>query len=244
MSRRLIIGDIHGEYDRLEEVLKKADFNRFKDTLYSVGDLCDRGEQNVKVLSYLMSLKDFKMVRGNHDIWLYNYLYTGTPNRIWVEYNGGYTTMNEIQSLGESERKNILDFLSKSRRAIYEDTFMVSHGGIYSEENLMAEARSELEGRDPNGDYEGNITWDRSYLTSAFISQKMEEGKLNDEQIHFYKDKLIPPIETDKWVFIGHTAMSGPFINEKYHLINMDTGSGKGGILTLMDIDTKEYWQA
>lgn len=79
--RKLIVGDIHGEYDKLIEVLSKADFNK-NDILYSVGDFCDRGNKNLKVLEFLMSLDNFKAVRGNHDVWLYNYLLLGHPDRI------------------------------------------------------------------------------------------------------------------------------------------------------------------
>ena len=28
------------------------------------------------------------------------------------------------------------------------------------------------------------------------------------------------------------------------NIINLDTGSGKGGLLTIMNLETKEYWQA
>lgn len=68
MKRNLIIGDIHSQYDKLITVLDKAGFNPDEDTLYSVGDFCDRGSDAVKTLRFLMNLENFKAVIGNHDI--------------------------------------------------------------------------------------------------------------------------------------------------------------------------------
>ena len=50
-----------------------------------------------------------------------------------------------------------------------------------------------------------------------------------------------------KKIFIGHTPTlyfnSFHPIN-KGGVMNVDTGSGKGGVLTIMNIDTEEYWQS
>jgi hypothetical protein len=48
-------------------------------------------------------------------------------------------------------------------------------------------------------------------------------------------------------VFIGHTPTmywdkTTP-MKAADRIINVDTGSGKGGLLTIMDIHTEEYWQ-
>lgn len=248
--RKLIIGDIHGEYDKLREVLQKANFNKY-DLLYSVGDFCDRGDKNLEVLEFLMSLDNFRAVRGNHDVWLYNYLLQ-YPSRIWIEYNGGYKTFNQIHELPDEKKENILNWLRKIPRAIYEEDFMIVHGGPYSEELVKAEAKYEVDGRDASCDSEGNMVWDRSYFASAYLDSKLEIGcdLPNKEEQYYLRNFKVNPINTDKYIFIGHTPVQKltgemkPFINEKYHLINVDTGSGKGGLLTLMDMETKEYWQA
>ena len=74
MGRNLIIGDIHGMYDRLITVLSETGFKPEEDTLYAVGDFCDRGPNPIKVIDYLMALPRFLPVVGNHDMWLYEYL--------------------------------------------------------------------------------------------------------------------------------------------------------------------------
>ena len=249
--RKLIIGDIHGEYDKLIEVLHKAEFNKY-DLLYSVGDFCDRGDKNLEVLEYLMSLDNFRAVRGNHDAWLYNYLFMGYPDRIWMDYNGGYKTYNQIKDLSKEKKNEILVWLSKLKYTIYEEEFMIVHGGPYSEEIIKFLSSYEIDGRDPVCDHEGNVVWDRSYFSSAYLDSKLEPGcdLPNEEERYYLRNFKVGPINTDKDIFIGHTPVQKltgemkPFINERYHLINIDTGSGKGGVLTLMDMKTKEYWQA
>ena len=74
MNRNLIVGDIHGHYDELMTALEAADFSD-SDTLYSVGDLFDRGLENLRVYQFCRSLGNrFKPVFGNHDIYSFQYL--------------------------------------------------------------------------------------------------------------------------------------------------------------------------
>ena len=54
MGRNLIIGDIHGQYGLMMEVLSKAAFCPWSDTLYVTGDLADRGRETVQVLRFLI----------------------------------------------------------------------------------------------------------------------------------------------------------------------------------------------
>ncbi len=61
-----VVGDIHGEVTKLERELARLRFNYHDDTLYSVGDLIDRGEDSLKGLE-LITQPWFKAVRGNHE---------------------------------------------------------------------------------------------------------------------------------------------------------------------------------
>ncbi len=64
--RIFVVGDIHGCLDMLNEKLLSVDFDESKDLLISVGDLIDRGEQNVECLD-LITYPWFRAVRGNHE---------------------------------------------------------------------------------------------------------------------------------------------------------------------------------
>ncbi|WP_145579762.1 metallophosphoesterase [Yersinia vastinensis] len=64
--RIFVVGDLHGCLNKLNEKLLSVDFDESKDLLISVGDLIDRGEQNVECLD-LITQPWFRAVRGNHE---------------------------------------------------------------------------------------------------------------------------------------------------------------------------------
>ncbi|MBZ3684019.1 metallophosphoesterase [Providencia huaxiensis] len=82
-----VVGDIHGCFDLLNDKLQEIDFDKEKDLLISVGDLIDRGDQNVECLD-LINEKWFRAVRGNHEQMAIDVLFNGVPSHNWL-YNGG-----------------------------------------------------------------------------------------------------------------------------------------------------------
>ena len=100
--RRLIIGDIHGQYNRMIEVLNCAHFNPEEDELYPLGDFCDRGPKPVEVLDYIYSLPHCYPVLGNHDVYLMEYLTHTIPvfrlNSWITKNNGGWNTLKTVDN--------------------------------------------------------------------------------------------------------------------------------------------------
>ena len=66
MARTVVVGDIHGCYDELLDLLEKVGFAP-EDRLVSVGDLVVKGEKNREVLDLFGSDARFSSVLGNHD---------------------------------------------------------------------------------------------------------------------------------------------------------------------------------
>ncbi len=64
------IGDIHGCYDELQELLQLIDFQPNTDCLWFTGDLVNRGPNSLAVLRFVKSLPNKIVVLGNHDIHL------------------------------------------------------------------------------------------------------------------------------------------------------------------------------
>lgn len=81
------VGDIHGCFNLLKRNMHRVDFDKEKDLLISVGDLIDRGDQNVECLD-LINEKWFRAVRGNHEQMAIDALFNGVPSHNWL-YNGG-----------------------------------------------------------------------------------------------------------------------------------------------------------
>jgi len=64
-----VVGDIHGEYPRLERAMERVGFDRARDRLFAVGDLVDRGPASEAVLA-LLEEDWFFSVLGNHEMML------------------------------------------------------------------------------------------------------------------------------------------------------------------------------
>lgn len=65
------IGDIQGCYEPLQCLLHKIQFDPARDRLWLVGDLINRGPDNLATLRLLYSLRDsLEIVLGNHDLHL------------------------------------------------------------------------------------------------------------------------------------------------------------------------------
>ena len=255
-GRRLIIGDIHARYERLRGALEKASFSPEKDILYSVGDFCDRGDKPVQTLEYLMDLGDsFRPVLGNHDAWLESALITGVADPNWTDNNGGAVTEKAIFSMPEDWRERLKQWLSEIPLIRVREDDIIVHGGIpagLGEDMVMRIAKIDRpvplfrmlwngETRDELIliDFMERFYWDRDYILSALRSV------YGDNPMR--RTRLREPFDTEKTIWIGHSQLvSGkPFHSEAYHLWAIDTGAGSGrGPITVMDMDTKEYWQA
>ncbi len=67
MSRTIVVGDIHGCYDELIEMLESVGFGQ-DDRVVCVGDLVTKGPKSREVLELFMTDPRFRTVIGNHDL--------------------------------------------------------------------------------------------------------------------------------------------------------------------------------
>lgn len=84
-----VVGDLHGSFDKFMKALKNEGFDRKQDLVVCVGDLIDRGNQNLECLGLILE-PWFKSVKGNHELLALQALNTPsfTSFNNWV-YNGG-----------------------------------------------------------------------------------------------------------------------------------------------------------
>ncbi|CAL9967849.1 NinI-like serine-threonine phosphatase [Vibrio phage D249] len=94
-ERVFAIGDIHGRYDLLMEFIKWSKLGD-KDLLVSVGDLIDRGEQNLEVLTHFLFADNCDAVMGNHDQLMFQSLVENNreADLTWI-CNGGDWALKE-----------------------------------------------------------------------------------------------------------------------------------------------------
>ena len=75
-----------------------------------------------------------------------------------------------------------------------------------------------------------DIMWDRALFS---ISKTLEFKHGKDYKISQYDE-----------IFIGHTQVRSTVPLHYCNLWNMDTGAGWNGYLTIMNVDTKEFWNS
>ena len=87
-GRTLVMGDIHGANEALLQVLKLSNFDNEKDTLIQLGDVADGWHEVPECVDTLLSIKNLISIRGNHDIWLRDWLKSGYINPMWLPQGG------------------------------------------------------------------------------------------------------------------------------------------------------------
>jgi serine/threonine protein phosphatase 1 len=215
--RTFVIGDIHGQYNALMEVINKSNFNPKEDKLICLGDVCDIGRQTYHVIEYLRKLPNFVYVWGNHDgEWFRDYLNTGVELPVWI-HQGGLDTLfsyrfHNDETIPESHKDFINSGVPYHIETVDDKKSIFVHGGF-----------------DPNKPIE---------------EQSLHELIWNRQLISFAKYRRVRGYNQ---VFVGHTPTEafGSFEPIKFHnLWMLDTGAAWQGRLTIMDVKTKEFWQS
>lgn len=226
-GRTLVIGDIHGGLRALQQVLERAAVTK-KDKLVFLGDYVDGWSESAGVIEFLMQLEkknECFFIIGNHDQWCMEWLLTGTMSETGY-HHGGKATMQSYEGMSVSLRNKHARFFESMKRYIVDkQNRLFVHAGFAS-----------MHG--PHRDDELTPLWDRTLWEMAVAMDK----KLDKESVFFPKRlKLYTEI------YIGHTPTTNYGITvpmQVHTLWNIDTGAAFGGSLTMMDIDTKEFWQS
>ena len=87
-GRDFAVGDLHGMYSMLEDLLDRVDFDPDKDRLFCVGDLIDRGPESDRTLEFL-AYEWFHAVQGNHERMLIESVDDPDGLENWTTNNGG-----------------------------------------------------------------------------------------------------------------------------------------------------------
>jgi len=257
-SRILTCGDIHGNYDALVQVLERSKFNNSIDQLIMLGDYTDRHSDSAKVVQLLIELQvesDNRhiYIRGNHDVWCGEWLETGVRNKIWTQQGGSATIDSYMSTMLFTEESHKKFFRSLHNYYVDDQNRGFVHGGFKSRQGLGHEM------------YQADYYWDRDLwnlsLTSDTLYQKgtlHKEGVPQGYRMLKHKEIFIGHTNTTAWNYkhngvLRITDNTNPDCKvgkpittpiQACNVWNMDTGGGYNGKVTIMDINTKEYYQS
>lgn len=234
-SRTLVIGDIHGAYKALLQVLERSSFNKELDQLIFLGDYCDGWSETVELIDYLIELNSICthkpiFIEGNHDTWLKNFLNWGASDYVWLE-NGGKITKKTYIKKGKNLSEEHRNFFNSLIRYYHDSkNRLFVHGGFD-----IVNGRLDFY----------DCTWDRSLWDRA-MSNKLPEIPFDEVYIgHTATENFKVKPHYPEYKDVNQPKQGGIIIPMNRDKIwNLDTGAGWNGKLTIMDIDTKEYWQS
>lgn len=135
MKRTIVVGDIHGCFDELKDLLDKVGLNP-DDRVISVGDLITKGPKSREVLELFMTDARFTTVIGNHDLAL---------RRKWY---GEDVDLKPAQREAHKELKGEKDayasYLNRLPFMIDLDTHLVVHAGLRPNVELHSQTTGDL----------------------------------------------------------------------------------------------------
>ncbi len=99
-----VIGDLHGSYTCLENLLKNINFDKTVDRMISVGDLIDRGPNSLKCLELLYE-PWFHAVLGNHEKMMLTAFEDPSNSFMWI-HNGGDWAYEHLNDWNNRDDKN------------------------------------------------------------------------------------------------------------------------------------------
>ncbi|HEX8429428.1 metallophosphoesterase [Hymenobacter sp.] len=209
-----VLGDIHGAFRALEQVLERSPFRPGLDRLVHLGDVADGWPETPQCVERLLGIPNSIWLQGNHDWWTAEWLASQLPrsqlNQIWYK-QGGKATFNAYL-LGPTEQiiRHLHDFFAKQRPYFEDD-----------EGNLYVHA-----GYDPTvpiaeqEPYE--LVWTRTLWQYGLEASAYQECFIG---------------HTPTW-----PASKTPL--QRANVWNLDQGAAYGGHLSLMNIRTKEFVQS
>lgn len=226
--RKLVIGDIHGGLRALLQVFERAQITT-EDHLIFLGDYVDGWSESPAVLDFLIELQATHaciFIRGNHDELLCDWLHESKDNLMWYRH-GGESTVNAYAKVDALTKKKHVAFLQSLENYYLDDqNRLFVHAGFTNMNGVAFEHFPKL------------FYWERTLWEMALALDKnlKPDSVLYPRRLKLYRE-----------IYIGHTPVmqigeSTPI--QMASVWNVDTGAAFKGPLTVMDVDTKRYWQS
>jgi len=211
--QQYVIGDIHGAHKALLECFEKASFDRDRDLLICLGDICDGWPEVNKVFEELLLIKHLVYILGNHDKWALDWFINHHAPALWLNQGGRATVESYDGAVPESHVKLLLQahlFYKLANKVFV-------HGGFIPEIPLETQE-------------EDTFLWDRELVYRALDHHSESESR----HITEFEEIYVGHTPTINFGSLEPVRAC--------EVIIMDTGAGwPGGVLTMMNIGTKKF---
>lgn len=223
MNKTYAFSDIHGMYDLWAQI---RDYCDETDTIYFLGDACDRGNKGVLIITELLKDKRVKYLKGNHEDMLVTCLSEMIEghfeNYAWWLQNGGESTWKVLEKLPLEVQLYFIRKLNELPKSAWYDSpkghrVFLSHAGTdlnYTEQELIMKGRV-----DP-------YIWDRKHFWS-----KHPENMDNVFQVHGHT-----PVQ-NLYLDFGESPSKVKVFRYDDHKIDIDMGAFASGRVALIDLD-------
>lgn len=209
--------------------------------MIQLGDIVDGYPEPYECVEELLKIKNLIAIRGNHDAWFDDFITTDFHPGYW-DYGGNST----ILSYGKQTGKKIICIPSGTgfKTSLNSSDVPVTHRQFFRNQKLY-----HVDGIGRcfvHGGFNRYI----SFFQQAFSKYYWDRDLWCDALAHASAGGTLSGFEmTTKFehIFIGHSATTNWDTDQPMtalNITNLDTGSGHTGRLTIMNIDSKEFWQS
>ena len=224
MNKTYAFTDLHGMYNLWQQI---KDYTDETDTLYFLGDACDRGESGIRIITELLRDKRVKYLKGNHE----DMLTIVAPeiaeghyeNYSWWLMNGGGQTAEDFLKMPQESQ----EWLIKKLNSLPDHMWYTNEKG---QEIFLSHAGTDLNHTKHELELMGRkdpYIWDRKHIGPDW---PQEEKYVNQYVVH------------------GHTPVQGLLKDgtvkvvkyAKGHKIDLDLGSFASCKIALFDLDKME----
>lgn len=228
MDRTLAIGDVHGGLKALQQVLKRAKILP-NDHIIFLGDYVDGWSESAQVIDFLIEFKQQQnctLIRGNHDELVRKWLENDDLNPKWLNH-GGRSSINSYTDYSKKQREDHINFFKN-----LENYYIDNKNRLYVHAGFQNQNGPKFEWN-PLTFYWDRTLWE--LVTAMDHTIKKDDFRYPKRLTHYLE------------IFIGHTPVTR--INEenptqRATVWNIDTGAAFKGPISIIDVDTKEFWQS
>lgn len=211
-----MVGDIHGHFTALENLLQQVNFNPEQDRVFSVGDMIDRGPESHRAIEFL-NYSWFHSIRGNHEQMLLDSADNLPVSRNWVTFNGGAWWSDVPDHL----QPRIRAVMEKLPLAMEIDTPKGRIGIVHADIPAGLHWKNFVSMLNSDSDLQDQALWSRSRFKQIQMMGRTQ------------------PVSGIDMIIFGHTPVSRPI--HEGNVVYIDTGAPyvndkSLGTLTLMEI--------